>query len=176
MDEPAKLPRLRTTAAIRSTCPRGRRSAWSARRASTSGRAIPTASVPEGKVTATFAGKNDPWKGLDAFTSHGNGMPLNWHNQGRDAGLYDNGEIHAVRILAMEPTTDRNAANNGRQFYSHAMRTAADSRRVPAAEVRGQGWRRAARSRRQSRYEFPRQDSRRSGLHVSDARQERHGC
>ena len=51
--------------------------------------------------------KRDPWKGLDAFTSHGNGMPLNWHNQGADAGLYSNDEIHAVRILAMEPTTDR---------------------------------------------------------------------
>ena len=45
-------------------------------------------------------------KGLDAFTSHGNGMPLNWHNQGADAGLYENSEIHAVRILAMEGHND----------------------------------------------------------------------
>lgn len=80
----------------------------------------PNASVPEGTVTSTFTGKNDPWKGLDAFTSHGNGMPLNWHNQGADAGLYDNSEVHAVRILAMEPTTDRHGASNGKQFYNHA--------------------------------------------------------
>ncbi len=81
----------------------------------------PNASVPEGSVTSTFNGKSkDPWRGLDAFTSHGNGMPLNWHNQGADAGLYDNSEVHAVRVLAMEPTTDRHGANSGKQFYNHA--------------------------------------------------------
>src|SRR6185503_15180889 len=68
----------------------------------------PNGGFPNGGVTAGFAGKNDPWKGLDAFTSHGNGPPLNWHNQGADAGLYSNDDIHAVRVLVMEPTTDRN--------------------------------------------------------------------
>ena len=77
----------------------------------------PNGVVPEGQVTSTYAGGNDPWKGLDAFTSHGNGMPLNWHNQGADAGLYSNDEIHALRILAMEPTSDR---QGGRRFASHA--------------------------------------------------------
>jgi len=81
----------------------------------------PNGRVPEGKVTAEFGGGNDPWKGLDPFTSHGNGMPLAWHNQGGDAGLYSNDEIHAVRILAMEPTTDRQrGAHSGRRFVSHA--------------------------------------------------------
>lgn len=80
----------------------------------------PNGVVPKGKVTATYAGGNDPWKGLDAFTSHGNGMPLNWHNQGADAGLYTNDQIHAVRILVMEPTTDRHGADSGRRFHSHA--------------------------------------------------------
>lgn len=47
----------------------------------------PNGVVPPGKVTATYAGGDDPWKGLDAFTSHGNGMPLNWHNQGTNARL-----------------------------------------------------------------------------------------
>ncbi len=80
----------------------------------------PNGVVPPGKVTATYAGGNDPWKGLDAFTSHGNGMPLNWHNQGGDAGLYENSDIHAIRILAMEPTTDRNRGDRaGRLFVSH---------------------------------------------------------
>lgn len=81
----------------------------------------PNGVVPEGKVTAEapeIVKKRDLWKGLDAFTSHGNGMPLNWHNQGGDAGLYSNSDIVAVRILAMEPTTDLN--RNGRRFYSHA--------------------------------------------------------
>ena len=84
----------------------------------------PNGRVPQGKVTAEFAGgekNNDPWKGLDAFTSHGNGMPTAWHNQGGDAGLYSNDDIHAVRILAMEPTTDRHrGAHSGRRFHSHA--------------------------------------------------------
>src|SRR2546423_7708164 len=47
-------------------------------------------------------------------------MPLNWHNQGAEAGLYTNDDIHAVRILAMEPTTDRKGANSGRRYYNHA--------------------------------------------------------
>src|SRR5262249_56642844 len=79
----------------------------------------PNGVVPKGSVTATYPGGNDPWKGLDAFTSHGNGMPLNFHNQGGDVGLYSNDDIHAVRILAMEPTTDRNGAVTGRRFYNH---------------------------------------------------------
>jgi hypothetical protein len=82
----------------------------------------PNGAVPQGKVTSTYAGGNDPWRGLDAFTSHGNGMPLNWHNQGGDVGLYDNSEIHAIRILAMQPTTDRHrGAKAGRLFHSHSM-------------------------------------------------------
>lgn len=82
----------------------------------------PNGAVPSGKVTADYAGGKDPWKGLDAFTSHGNGMPINWHNQGADAGLYDNSQIHAIRVLAMEPTTDRQrGARSGRLFHSHAM-------------------------------------------------------
>lgn len=82
----------------------------------------PNGAVPAGKVTAEYAGGKDPWKGLDAFTSHGNGMPINWHNQGGDVGLYDNSQIHAIRVLAMEPATDRQrGAQSGRLFHSHAM-------------------------------------------------------
>ena len=81
---------------------------------------FPNGVVPPGKVTSVFAGKNDPWRGLDPFTSHGNGMPLNWHNQGSDAGIYTNDDIHAVRILAMEPTTLRGGAVGGRRFWNHA--------------------------------------------------------
>ena len=81
----------------------------------------PDGDMKEGSVTAEYPGGRDPWKGLDAFTSHGNGMPINWHNQGADAGLYSNSEIHAVRVLAMEPTTDRHrGAGSGRKFYNHA--------------------------------------------------------
>jgi hypothetical protein len=81
---------------------------------------FPNGKVPPGSVTAGYAGGNDPWKGVDAFTSHGNGVQLNWHNQGADVGLYTNDQIHAVRILVLEPTTDRKGAKGGRLFYNHA--------------------------------------------------------
>ncbi|MFM9962167.1 MAG: hypothetical protein ACKV2Q_13180 [Planctomycetaceae bacterium] len=81
----------------------------------------PNGVVREGEVTSTYSGGRDPWRGLDAFTSHGNGMPLNLHNQGGDVGLYSNDEIHAIRILAMEPTTDRHRGEKtGRLFFNHA--------------------------------------------------------
>ncbi len=82
----------------------------------------PDGVVPDGAVTATFAGGEGDggraaWKGLDAVTSHGNGITTNWANQGGDAGLYSNDEIHAIRILLQEPTSDIHR----RRFYNHAQ-------------------------------------------------------
>jgi hypothetical protein len=100
----------------------------------------PNGRVPEGKVTAAYAGGNDPWKGLDAFTSHGNGMPLNWHNQGADAGLYTNDAVHAIRILVMEPTTDRNRGpRSGRLFHSHALERLRILGEIPVRKFAGPG-------------------------------------
>src|SRR5262249_26146080 len=46
----------------------------------------------------------------------------NWRSQGADAGLYANEDIHAVRILVMDPTTDRrNGPKAGRLVRSHAQ-------------------------------------------------------
>ena len=84
----------------------------------------PMGGVPEGSVTATFVSEHDRdgYQGLDPFNTSQNGASLNWFNQGSDAGVYSNDDIHAVRILAMEPTTDRHhGPKSGRQFYSHAM-------------------------------------------------------
>jgi len=121
VDEPASLPRLVNDGKQSPHLPEGTPYGLVGSSSLYKRESYPNASVPEGSVTSAFSGKNDPWKGLDAFTSHGNGMPLNWHNQGADAGLYDNSEIHAVRILAMEGTTDRKRGEkSGRQFYSHA--------------------------------------------------------
>jgi hypothetical protein len=84
----------------------------------------PEGAVPNDSVTAGFAGgrDGDGYQGLDPFNTSQNGASLNWFNQGSDAGVYDNEEIHAVRILAMEPTTDRHhGPQSGRLFRSHAM-------------------------------------------------------
>jgi hypothetical protein len=70
----------------------------------------PYGAVPEGKVTATFAEAKDPtgYKGHDS--SH------NWSVQGADAGLYENSDIHAIRIVLLEPTSE----THKRSFYNHA--------------------------------------------------------
>jgi hypothetical protein len=122
VDEPRAIPRLRNDGSRSPHLPPGTPFGLVGTSSLYKRESYPNGAVPPGSVTATYAGGNDPWRGLDAFTSHGNGMPLNWHNQGADAGLYDNAEIHAIRILAMEPTTDRQrGAHSGRRFYSHAM-------------------------------------------------------
>jgi hypothetical protein len=84
----------------------------------------PSGAVPPGSVTAMFSGKGrsrDGYDGLDPFNTSENGASMNWVNQGSDAGKYSNDDIHAVRILVMEPTTDRNRGpKSGRLFESHA--------------------------------------------------------
>src|SRR5205823_6155676 len=84
----------------------------------------PNGVVPKGSVTATFAGDADRTGGyldLDPFNSAVEGLSPNWFNQGADAGRYSNDDIHAIRILVMEPTTDRHAGpRSGRTFRSHA--------------------------------------------------------
>ena len=84
----------------------------------------PEGAVPDQAVTANFPGGRDAngYQNLDPFNTSQNGASLNWFNQGSDAGRYENADIHAVRIVAMEPTTDRHRGpNSGRLFYSHAM-------------------------------------------------------
>ncbi len=83
----------------------------------------PNGVVKPGSVTATFAGGTDAtgYQDLDPFNTTVEAASLNWFNQGSDAGRYSNDDIHAIRILAMEPTTDRNQGpNSGRTFRSHA--------------------------------------------------------
>ena len=72
---------------------------------------FPEGCVPEGKVTAEYCGPTDEsgQKGLyPAF---------NWIIQGADAGFYQNGDIHAIRILLQEPTTSGQDAPL--KFYNH---------------------------------------------------------
>ena len=68
----------------------------------------PNGTVPPGKVAATYAGGPDLFLGPEIYAGLG---PLgaggpNWLVQGADAGKYDNSDIHAIRIVATEPTTD----------------------------------------------------------------------
>ena len=123
--EPTALPRLLNDGKLSKLLPEGTPFGLVGSSSFYKRESYPNGAVPPGKVTSTYVarkgGGDDPWKGLDRFTSHGNGPPLNFHNQGGDVGLYDNEDIHAVRILVMEPTTDRHGAKGGRRFYSHAQ-------------------------------------------------------
>jgi hypothetical protein len=83
----------------------------------------PNGVVKPGSVTASFAGGVDRtgYQDLDPFNTSEDGISLNWFNQGADVGRYTNDEIHAIRILAMEPTTDRTRGpHSERTFRSHA--------------------------------------------------------
>lgn len=74
---------------------------------------FPNGIVRPGEVTATW-----PGKGKVPYRTWEEG---NWRDQGADAGLYTNDQIHAIRILAMEPATARrNGTKAGRLFYNHA--------------------------------------------------------
>jgi len=136
--EPRHLPRLRNDGSRSPHLPRGSPFGLVGSSSLYKRESYPDGVVPDGSVTSTYAGGRDPWRGLDAFTSHGNGMPLNWHNQGADAGLYTNDEIHAVRFLAMEPTTDRDrGAYAGRRFHGHARERLRILGEIPVRKFRG---------------------------------------
>src|SRR4029077_6003904 len=113
IDEPKMLAALKNDGKLHAALPEGTPFGLIGTSSFYKRESFPNGVVPPGQVTATYSGGNDPWKGLGAFTSHGNGPPLNWHNQGADAAIYANDDIHAVRVLVMEPTTDRKGASAG---------------------------------------------------------------
>lgn len=69
---------------------------------------------------------DDSFDGLDPFNTSQNRASSNWSWQGADAGKYDNSDIWAVRILAMEAITDRrygpnhSPSNRAGDFFNHA--------------------------------------------------------
>ncbi|MCH6559269.1 hypothetical protein IH799_02815, partial [candidate division KSB1 bacterium] len=58
--------------------------------------------------------------------------------QGADAGLYENGEIHAIRILLLEPTTETRP-RGGRTYYNHAHERMRILGEIPVRKFRTDG-------------------------------------
>ncbi len=92
----------------------------------------------------SFPGTVTSWSntfdGLDAFNTSENGQSSNWSRQGADAGKYEDADIWAVRILAMEPNTHRSyGPNNGRQFDSHAGERLRVLGEIPLRKTDGTG-------------------------------------
>ncbi len=84
---------------------------------------FPNGVVPKGSVTAGWAGpeggrrSTSLYQGWDPFNADND--TRSWTHQGAEAGRYDNADIHAIRILAMEATTDHGRGPN-REFHNHA--------------------------------------------------------
>jgi hypothetical protein len=55
------------------------------------------------------------WEDRDPFNT-GDEAPFRWVRQGAEAGVFRDEDVHAVRVLALEPATDRTYPNNGRKF------------------------------------------------------------
>src|SRR5262249_30140627 len=91
---------------------------------------FPNGIVRPGEVTATWPGTGKgPYRGWEE---------ANWAMQGADAGLYSNDQIHAIRILAMEPTTSRrNGPKTGRLFYNGARERLRILAEIPVRKFKG---------------------------------------
>ena len=92
----------------------------------------------------SFPGSVKSWAntfdGLDAFNTSENGQSSNWTWQGSDAGRYDDSEIWAVRILAMEPNTHRSYGPNiGRHFENAANERLRIIGEIPLRKFTGGG-------------------------------------
>jgi hypothetical protein len=102
IDEPKRLPTLANNGKQSPHLPEGTPFGLIGSSSLYKRESYPGGIVPPGSVTGTYREK-DLGHMLAAF-SDVNGYG-NWGTQGSDAGLYTNSQIHAIRILAMEPAT-----------------------------------------------------------------------
>jgi hypothetical protein len=93
----------------------------------------------------SFPGRgSSAFDGLDPFNTSQNNVSSNWTHQGADAGKYNNSEIWAVRILAMESNTDRrygpdSSELDGTDFHSHANERLRILGEIPVRKFNAQG-------------------------------------
>jgi hypothetical protein len=92
--EPKSLPRLANDGSLSKHLPEGTPFGLVGTSSLYKRESFPLGEVAEGSVTATGA----PYAAFPTREHR-----TNWDGQGADAGLYSNSDIHAVRILAMEP-------------------------------------------------------------------------
>ena len=122
VDEPKRLPPLANDGKLSPHLPEGTPFGLVGTSSLYKRESYPNGVVPPGSVTATFAGGNDRtgYRGLDPFNT-GQRHVAQLDQPGRRRRPVRNDDIHAIRILAMEPTTDRKGGRKrGRRFYNHA--------------------------------------------------------
>jgi len=112
VDEPRTIPALKNDGKLSKHLPEGTPFGLIGTSSLYKRESYPYGVVKPGTVTATYAGEKDPtgYKGHDSS--------FNWTVQGSDAGLYANDDIHAIRILLLEPTSDIRP-KGGRAYYNH---------------------------------------------------------
>jgi hypothetical protein len=120
VDEPASLPRLANDGKQSPDLPAGTPFGLVGSSSLYKRESYPHGSVPQGKVTAVSLASNDLFKGLGSLTYPGNANTGNWFVQGADTCRYDNSEIHAIRILVTEPTTDPRYTGRGTRRWWNA--------------------------------------------------------
>jgi hypothetical protein len=118
VDEPKRLPRLRNDGKLSPHLPEGTPFGLVGTSSFYKRESYPQGTVPKGQVAATYAGGNDPFQGLGTLAYLG--IAGNWFVQGADTCRYDNSEIHAVRILVTEPTTDPRYTDKGKRLWWNA--------------------------------------------------------
>jgi hypothetical protein len=118
--EPAQLPPLANDGRLSSHLPEGTPFGLVGTSSLYKRESFPNGVVPPGSVTSTWAspgsGRDTGYEGWDPFNA--DNETRSWTHQGAEAGRYDNSDIHAIRILALEGTTDHGGPN--RQFFNHA--------------------------------------------------------
>jgi hypothetical protein len=107
VDEPRRLPALRNDGRRSKHLPEGTPFGLVGTSSLYKRESFPLGAVPRGSVTAT----GSPYSVFPTRDHR-----TNWDGQGADAGLYANGDIHAIRILAMEPPSLPVAG----RFHNHA--------------------------------------------------------
>jgi hypothetical protein len=104
VDEPARLKPLANDGKLSKHLPEGTPFGLIGTSSLYKHESYPDGSIAPGKVRATYAGKDDPFQGLGNLAEHS--VSGHWFVQGADDGRYDNSDIHAIRIVATEPTTN----------------------------------------------------------------------
>ena len=115
VDEPARLTPLLNDGKLSKHLPEGTPFGLVGTSSFYKRESYPNGSVPRDGVTAVYTGGNDPFQGLGTL-SYTN-ISGNWFVQGADTCRYDNSEIHAVRVLVTEPTTDPRYTGKGKRLW-----------------------------------------------------------
>ncbi|MBM3997285.1 MAG: hypothetical protein FJ303_24520 [Planctomycetes bacterium] len=161
IDEPVQLAPVRNDGKLSKHLPEGTPFALVGSSSLYKRESFPLGTVPKGSVTSV---------GLPYAAFPTREHRTNWDGQGADSGLYSNSEIHAIRILAMEPASlsvsgkFANPANERLRILGEFP-----VRHFHQSPDRKGGVHQPQRPRRQPRHQLPRQNPSRRRLDLPNA-------